>query len=205
MAVTGLKMFGVAALADGDTAPLAPQTALVRWRELGAVVRPAPFARVDMSDREVNEYQAVVESVFEQRTILPAPFGVVFRSRDQVERWLKMHYIALTEGVHLVDGRCVMRLHIRSPDADTEDGEVPDGAAQAAEAFRALRRQAAAAVPLRTGDPHPVLSGAFLVERASWRDFVNSVAEQAKRSDGLRFEPTGPWPPYDFVRLDLGG
>lgn len=200
----GLKVFGVAALTPRNGGPLAPQTAVVAVRDLGAVVRPAPYARVEMSDREVEEYQSVVEAVFEQHTILPAPFGVLFRSRDQVQRWLEMHYIALTEGIHLVNGRCEMRVHIRTEDDDQEEDGPAEASAAAAEAFRALRRQAAAAVPLRTADAHAVLSGAFLVDRAHWNDFVETVTEQARRVGGLRFEQTGPWPPYDFVRMDLG-
>jgi hypothetical protein len=29
------------------------------------------------------------------------------------------------------------------------------------------------------------------------------VQEQARRYDELKFEQTGPWPPYDFVRMEL--
>jgi hypothetical protein len=66
-----------------------------------------------------------------------------------------------------------------------------------------LRRQALAAVPLRQPEGEDGLSGAFLVERANWEDFSQVVAAQAKRAEALAFEQSGPWPPYDFVRMDL--
>lgn len=221
MAVTGLRLFGVAVLPDRSDGALAPKTTVIAHRDLGAVVRQAPYEPVELSERELEDHRAVIEAVFEQHTILPAPFGAVFRSADQVGRWLQMHYIALNEGIHLVDGRCEMRVHIRAArgakpgvlgaadaleeedDEEDEDEPRPEVAAAAAESFRALRRQAVAAVPLRQTEGDAVLSGAFLVERATWGDFTEVVAAQARRADGLTFEQTGPWPPYDFVRMDL--
>ena len=68
-----------------------------------------------------------------------------------------------------------------------------------------LRRTAVTMVPLRvekvTGI---VLSAAFLVEQELWKEFSSEVAEQGKRTPNLRFELTGPWPPYDFVQMQLG-
>jgi len=81
-----------------------------------------------------------------------------------------------------------------------------DLAAAATEAFRALRRRAVAAVPLRlervTG---LALSAAFLIERDLWKDFANAVEEQHEAHHLLRFDLTGPWAPYDFVRMQFGG
>jgi hypothetical protein len=221
MAVTGLRLYGVVAVADRNDGALAPRTTVIAHRELGAVVRQSAYEPVELSEHELDEHRAVIEAVFERYTVLPAPFGAVFRSADQVVRWLQMHYIALTEGIHLVDGRCEMRVHIRAargtkPEAlraagalvaeDDEEDELsgrPEVTSAAAESFRALRRQAVAAVPLRQAEGDAVLSGAFLVERAHWGDFSEVVAAQAKRAEGLAFEQTGPWPPYDFVRMDL--
>ena len=82
-----------------------------------------------------------------------------------------------------------------------------DLAAAAAESLRALRRPAVATVPLRletvTGI---VLSAAFLVEQELWKELPAPSEERA--AGALRcshFELTGPWPPYDFVQMQLGG
>ena len=220
MAVTGLRLYGVAVLPQRGDGALAPRTNAIWHRELGAIVRQAPYEPVELSEREIEDHRAVVEAVFERCTILPAPFGAVFRSGDQVARWLQMHYIALTEGIHLVDGRCEMRVHIREArggkpaavgagapeEPDDEDDALdlrPEVETAAAESFRVLRRQAVAAVPLRQPEGEAVLSGAFLVERAQWEEFSEVVAAQARRAEALAFEQSGPWPPYDFVRMDL--
>ena len=51
----------------------------------------------------------------------------------------------------------------------------------------------------------PVLNGAYLVPEARVERFHAAVAEMRERDGplGLEFEVTGPWPPYNFVRLDL--
>jgi hypothetical protein len=56
----------------------------------------------------------------------------------------------------------------------------------------------------RTRDVADV-SASFLVERSRWREFAEAVATEARRATPLDVAMTGPWPPYDFVRLHFGG
>jgi hypothetical protein len=57
----------------------------------------------------------------------------------------------------------------------------------------------------RGGPDEPVLNSAYLVPEACVERFHLAVAEMQERHKrfGLEFEVTGPWPPYNFVRLDL--
>ena len=49
-----------------------------------------------------------------------------------------------------------------------------------------------------------MLSAAFLVEQELWKQFVGEVEAQAMLAADVRFDITGPWPPYDFVQMQLG-
>jgi hypothetical protein len=49
-----------------------------------------------------------------------------------------------------------------------------------------------------------VLSAAFLIEQDLWQQFRGEVDAQAKLVTAVHFELTGPWPPYDFVQMQLG-
>jgi hypothetical protein len=78
--------------------------------------------------------------------------------------------------------------------------------AAAVESFRSLRRYAKATVPVSTqtvGDGTTIATEAFLVERAAWDAFAAEVAAEDLRSPGLILRLTGPWPVYDFVRLQF--
>jgi hypothetical protein len=201
MTPAGLKFYGVVARPERNGAVLAPQTSAISVRDLSAIVKAAPFTPVDPSAAEVADYRGVVESAFDRGSILPAPFGVVFRSHDQVEHWLQMNYIALTEGMHLVQGRCEVRIHVTPEPEPAADED--DVVAVATEVFRTLRRRAAASVPLRRTDTHLTVSSAFLVERTLWEEFAKLVGTQARRYQEVHIGRTGPWPPYAFVRMDL--
>ncbi len=49
-----------------------------------------------------------------------------------------------------------------------------------------------------------ILNAAFLIERERAAEFDEQVQEIAARYEGrLRFQATGPWPPYNFVNIHL--
>ncbi len=202
MAVTGLRLFGVRLLPRDSARPLMPGVDTIIVRDLAAIVRVAPFAPVTPTPENVAEHQRVVDAAFLHGAVIPAPCGTVFRSAELVREWLDEHYIALSEGLHFIIGRCEARVHVtRANGGTTTDKEL---ATLAAECFRALRREAAAAVPLPRGDDGEVLGAGFLIPVHEWADFSEHVRQQSERFTDVRFEQTGPWPPYDFVRMDFG-
>jgi hypothetical protein len=82
-------------------------------------------------------------------------------------------------------------------------------AALAAESLRLLRGQAAATVtlPRADGDDEEgvVARASFLIDTQRWQAFQDVVSKEARRQGSLGFKVTGPWPPYDFVRMQFGG
>jgi hypothetical protein len=201
-----LKLYGVTfSEAHGNHAEPSAGTALIVVRDLAAIVGESEYAVLEPTAERVAEYTDVVSAFARRGPVLPAPVGVVFKQKDAVHRWLELHYVALSDALSFVDNRVVARVHVWRP-GPAEDREAgTDLAAAAAESLRVLRRSAVTTVPLRvekvTGI---VLSAAFLVEQDLWKDFVSEVDEQGRRTPNLRFELTGPWPPYDFVQMQLG-
>jgi hypothetical protein len=184
-------------------------TLLVPFRDLCAVVsEQKTFTLEDAppTPKEVERHRAVVDWLFRRSSVLPAPVGVVFRGPDVLRRWMELHYVSLTGALEFVDDRAVARLHVVRADGKNDDLEAgSDLAAAAAEAMRALRRGAVASVPLRHEEVTGiVLSSAFLVERELWKQFHRAVEEQKDAHPLLRFDMTGPWPAYDFVRMQFG-
>ena len=202
--MTGLRLYGVAAY-DGEGPFGPPEVRLLSVRELAAVVCDAPYAKGSSDQAGLEEYRGVIESVFRQHTILPAPYGTIFKSGDHLTRWLDRNYVTLSEGVHFLDGRCEARVHMSADAGRRADGHETALTAAAADAFRTLRRGVAAALPLRCApDTRRVFSAAFLLERTRWDEFSEVVREQTGRYGELEFEQTGPWPPYDFIRMEFG-
>jgi hypothetical protein len=154
----------------------------------------------------IEQYRRVVDDVFCKAPILPAPVGTVFRSRETLTRWLELHYVALTEALSFVEDRAVARVHVGRVDGKPTEREVgSEVAAAAADSLRSLRRHAVVAVPLKSEHVTGiVLSSAFLVDKELWDDFVSAVDDQRRRNPGLALDISGPWPPFDFVRMQFG-
>lgn len=185
-----------------------PKTTLVAFRDLCAVVsEQKAFAVDERSSEVIAEHRKVVDTAFRRSSVLPAPVGVVFRGPDVLKRWMELHYVSLTDALEFVAERSGARVHVVRADGSGDDLEAgSDLAAAASEALRALRRRAVASIPLRleaiTG---LALSAAFLVDDERWKDFIDAIDEQRQAHHVLRFDMTGPWAPYDFVRMQFGG
>ena len=189
---------------------------LVPFRDIAAVVRPvgpgsAPTREALLEAEPVEAHRDVVAALHRQTAVLPAPAAVLARDRSSILRWLEVHHVALCEALTFVDDRCGARVHVtRSPVTASTGGPLSaaplDLDATATELFRALRRFAVAATIIR----HPATeveraTGAFLVETDRWDTFADAVAAEDRRHDTVRLDLTGPWPPYDFVKMQFGG
>jgi len=172
-------------------------------RNLVALVEPAASARPALADDDVRAHHAAVAAAFARHGVLPAPPGTVFRSDAALRKWMELHYVTLGDALDFVDGRAAARVHV-APRGGPSDAVAPTPAGDAAgDVFRALRRLAAASVTL-SGDGASA-SASFLVERARWGAFMDAVAEEDARGGALAVTVSGPWPPYDFVRMQFGG
>jgi hypothetical protein len=197
--LTGLYLFGVVRSrhrrrSDPATPPGGEPLLRVRFRELEALVRPAPYALAELDESALQEHQRIVDAVLRKVTILPLPPGMVFQGRRAILRFLEDQYIVLDEGLSFLDDHWEIRLHILG---DDEVGEVRNAASRL---YSDLRRFARAAIPLPTVDGR-VLSAAFLVERSGWVRFVEHSEDLNRAHPELVFDITGPWPPYDFVTV----
>lgn len=206
--LNGCRLYGVALLPRGNGGGLAsvPGVNVLRFRDIGALVQPAPYNRANGPQLDAGSHRGVIDQAFLAGTVLPAPCGTLFRGTEHVRRWLEQNYIALIEGIHFVVGRCEARVHVSLRTADTRPalGVVGEAELAAAESFRLLRRAAVATVSVPPRAKPAILSAAFLIQQDRWGEFSEQVREQASRRTELAFERTGPWPPYDFVRMDFG-
>ncbi len=199
-AAEGIYLFGVLrcgavrpAVGRGGDASLR----CIRYRELEALVRAAPFGVPPLDHAALVEHQRTVERAMRRATIVPAPYGLVFRTRRALVTFLHEQYPALDEALAFLDGHWELRMHVvRSGPGEATPGLVD----LALHAYTELRRFARAAVPF-PNDGRKLLSAAFLVERGDWVGFVERADDLGAATPELTFDVTGPWPPYDFVKM----
>jgi hypothetical protein len=207
--LSALRLYGVAAVESGQTMSLAAGTTLVHYRALAAIVEPSSYAQVNLDDEEMAKHLAVLEAAYSHVAVLPAPPGTVFQSNSTLTRWLELHYFTLTEALSVIEGHSAARVSITTQANDDVGDTQKSFAALAAESLRLLRSQAAATVTLPKGDGDEedgvVARASFLIDAQRWQTFQDTVSKEARRQPALNFKVTGPWPPYDFVRMQFGG
>lgn len=205
---SGLRLFGVAEVEHGQGDSIVSGTTLVQHRGLGAIVEPATYSASKLDEAAMDRYAMVVEEAFRAGAVLPAPPGTIFKSHGTLSHWLELHYFTLTEAMSVVEEHVEARVTMGS------GGEVKDDAAQsskalAAETVRLFRGHAAATVILPLTEEETkegvVSRASFLIASDKWEAFQTIVSQESKRRPALDVRLTGPWPPYDFVRMQFGG
>lgn len=203
----GLRLVALVHARDTDRlAALDPELQAIVFREVAVVARPA-VGRPAADEAAALAHHRDVALLARLMTVVPAPPATQFRSPAALRQWLELHASALTEAIAHVEGRVMARVTAcRDLEGASSDPDVLTPSAAAAESFRVLRRRAVAAVPVvggTVGDGTTIATEAFLVERIQWDAFAAEVVAEDERSPGLILRLTGPWPPYDFVRLQF--
>ena len=116
----------------------------VRYRDLEALVRPTAFA-VDENDTSgLTDHQHVLEAVMRRTTVLPAPFGLLFRGRRALVHFIEDQYLVLDEALAFLDGHWELRLHLAFSETGDPDPSVVE---LGTHIYTELRRFARAAIP----------------------------------------------------------
>lgn len=201
-----LRVYGIV-MHDGHVPSKLPDgVRLIPVRELAAVAAEGDYRGNEVDIPDIEKHLQVIEAVFAQEAVLPSPVGTVFRTDEVLQKWMELHYVALSDALAWVEDRLAARVHITRATGREGDKEAgSDLAAIAAEVTRSLRRHAVASVPLRSEQVTGiVLSAAYLIERNLWQEFADAVGDERERHHLVAMELTGPWPPYDFVRFQFG-
>lgn len=207
--LNALRLYGVAAAESGHTDSLAEGTTLTHYRALAAVVEPSTYSIANLDDGDfMANYLRILEEVHSHTSVLPAPPGTVFQSASTLTRWLELHYFTLTEALAVIEGHAAARVSVTMQSKHELETQ-KSLAALAADSLRLLRGQAAATVTLPKADEDEedgvVARASFLIDTQRWQAFTDTVSKESQRQSGLDFHVTGPWPPYDFVRMQFGG
>lgn len=191
---------------DDQHDPLPEGATVLAVRDLGAIVNDAEYTTAAPDEEMLATHGRIVEAAFTKGEVIPVPPGTIFRTEMALQRWVELHYVALSDALTYVADRVGARVHITGEGDEGDEVESgTDLAAAAAEMMRVLRRRAVAAVPLRREHTTAVpLGAAFLVERGLWKEFQGEVERLQESNRRTHLSLTGPWPPYDFVRVEFG-
>jgi hypothetical protein len=202
-----------------DPAPPLPKVAPLRAvASHGLAMVCAPARDEELSPEVLWRHEEVVETLMEDRDLLPVRFGTRLDDETAAARALGERHREFAMALDRVRGAVELSLRmVVEPPHDSAD-EPPAqpltgteymrekarfGAAREA-ALRAvhepLASRARATTKRPTHDPNELLRAAYLVDRGRVNSFVDLVEELQRANPAARLLCTGPWPPYSFTR-----
>jgi hypothetical protein len=188
-----------------DPAPPDPPLRAVRSDGLTALCAPAEGREV--TPEVLWQHEAVVESLMEERDLLPMRFGTLVEDDDAAVRALEERREELRAGLDRVRGAVELAVRAEAmPGGDTTPAG-PSGAeylrarTKRTEAARLLHEPLAfLARESKVQQGPELLRAAYLVDRDAVEAFVGLVKRLQDTHEGLRVLCTGPWPPYSFAQ-----
>jgi hypothetical protein len=188
-----------------DPAPPEPPLRAVKCDGLTALC--APVEQRELTAEVLWEHEEVVESLMEERDLLPMRFGTVVEDDEAAVRALEERLEELRNSLDRVRG--AVELAVRAEAVAPEDhvplattgAEYIRAKAHRAEAARLLHEPLAFLARESVVHSGPeLLRAAYLVDREAVESFVGLVRRLQATHEGLRVLCTGPWPPYSFAQ-----
>ena len=203
-------MFAVVASSGLETGAKVAGADVFVVRQLAALLEESSLGSLGDVARRVARYRDVIEQAFPERSVVPLPCGTTFRSRASVERWLELHHSPLQEALEFVAERAMMRVHVGVVDAPATEAAAASVDGRLWSVLRGLKGDAIAAIPVvAKGDARPAAERAavcaYLIDRDAITAFEQRVKSLTSAEPHLRVELSGPFPAYDFVRMEFGG
>ena len=218
----------VVALREGPVAALASRVSLDEFDE---AVLPERLADAQWLEEKIRAHEQVLESALVTAAVVPCRFCTVYRDERALRRFLSERAAALSGALARVEGRVEHGVKaFASPQSGGDEAARAESGRAYLEARRrerqARERRAQSRVQL-AGELHErlraaaedgvlldlqsrdvsgrdadmIFNGAYLVADAE--RFREVLAAAARDHGDVDLELTGPWPPYNFVPLEL--
>ncbi len=197
-------MIELYAITDDPSPPDPPLRAV---RADGLTVLCAPAERLEMTAEVLWRHEEVVESLMQERDLLPMRFGTLVEDDEAAVRALDERRDELKTSLERVRGavELAVRAEVVRAREDTPAGpsgtEYMRAKAHRTEAARLLHEPLAFLARESIVQPGPeLLRAAYLVDRDAVESFVGLVRRLQATHEDLRILCTGPWPPYSFAQ-----
>ncbi|WP_232702619.1 GvpL/GvpF family gas vesicle protein [Halobacterium wangiae] len=169
---------------------------------LFAVVTDVDTLDPERSDENVRAHNEVLQQLLEYdggRTVVPMQFGMAFKDERTLQNLLSETRPAFTKALEEVENTVELGLKVI-----TEAGADVDRSAIQAEVADRFDELAVSSTADDLFSERLVSNRSFLVDRDDREAFDQAVGEFEADHDDLLVQYTGPWPPYNFVDIQIG-
>jgi hypothetical protein len=170
---------------------------------LAAVVTDIDTMDPDLSDENARAHDDVLQTVLVEdggRTVVPMQFGSVFKNARTLKNVLRGGRRAFTKSLREIDGLLEFGVKLVA-----EEGTSVDAEAIRTDAGETLAAASTQEVENDLFSDRLIMNRSYLVGRDNRAEFDEAVdAVTDDYGDVLTVQYTGPWPPYNFVDIEIG-
>ena len=167
--------------------------------DIAAVVSNAPFKEYVLTEENVRTHNQVITLVMEEYPVLPMAFGMAFKNEEVLKGVLEKVRGDLKKALKEVEGKVELGVKVILP-----KGAEFDEDAFASE-IKVLRGLADKSKLGKRFSKRLILNAFYLVARDKVDAFLGAAKALEEKFKQLRIQCTGPWPPFNFATIKVGG
>lgn len=169
---------------------------------LSVLVSDVDTMDIEQSEENTRAHADVLQEVLEYdggRTVIPMGFGMVFKDARTLNNLVREARPVFRRTLNEIDGMYELGLKVVA-DADAE----VDAEAIEEEVTRRFDDLAAETTENDQFSDRLIVNRSFLVDRDDRDAFDRAVGQFEEEHDDLLVQYSGPWPPYNFVDIQIG-
>jgi hypothetical protein len=176
----------------------------IPYRDLSAVVSDVPQVEYEPNTANALIHEEVVERVMQGQIVLPLSFGNVFVDENRVKWLLANSYQIFKAHIEKLEGKAEVGVKVLY-EAESKQSE-EKAYEYGVKVYEALKKHADETRLMRRIGGNMILNTSFLIQRDGIQEFKTELEKLEKEyaDKGLKFQFSGPWPPYNFVQIRVG-
>jgi hypothetical protein len=172
----------------------------LEYRDFAPVMSNAAVKKYEASDEEVELHRKVVEQVMKEHSVLPVAYGMAFKNKKLLLIAMSVGYKAMKKAMNEVDNRVELGVKLFLP----KENATWDGKEECKSVFlETLKKKAIQSKELKLFSERLILNISFLIDRDKINDFSGEVEQLGNKYPDLKIQYSGPWPPYNFVDIQI--
>jgi len=191
----------------------------IPYRDISAVVSDTPLVEYEPNEANALIHEEVVERVMQEHTVIPLGFGNVFIDENRLKWLMAKFYLTFKTYLRKLEGKVEVGVKVfydlevakRELEAEYATGEnyynkINEKAYRyGVMVYEALKKCAEDASLMKRIGENMIVNGAFLVKKEKIQVFKGELEKLEKENAdrGLKFQFSGPWPPYNFTRIHI--
>ena len=176
---------------------------IIPYKDIGVLISKYPFLNPILKEQEAMKHADILKKIAKKTTIIPMAFGNVFRDKEVLGLILKKSYNVIKETLEQIENK--IELGVKVIKNNREENSIENEDNIIVEILNPLNKLSTKTIQGENFSERLLLNHSFLVEKNNFSKFSNAIAKLEEKYKQLKFNYTGPWPPYSFVDIHIRG